>query len=323
MFHLPRAIARCLPVSARWLGLLCGLALTGVLSAGPIAVPNASFELPVTFFATPNLDSWQRTPQPSNWDTNASGPWENLIGVFKNTPAGAFDHIDNCHSNQAMWLFANPDAGIFQDYDTLDYNDPAPTHAFDAVYSVGSAYQLTVGLLVGGKGSGGGITPGATIKFALYYRDAASNRVTVAATTITNQLDVFTNSTHLLDFSVKTPVVRANDAWAGQHIGISLISTSDPNLNAEGYWDLDNVRLNSILAPSLLNPVRTNNQFAFTLQSEPGMIVEVLAATDAALTTANWTSLGLVTNVTGTIPFIDTTANFDQRFYQARQMAPP
>ena len=320
MFKFSRASARRAFVSVRWLGLLCGLPLAGLLHAGPIFVPNASFESPTTIFATPNLDSWQRTPEPSNWDTNTSGPWENLIGVFKNTPPGAFDHIDNCHSNQAMWLFANPGAGIFQDYDTVDWNDPAPTHAFAALYSVGHAYQLTVGLLVGGKGSGGGVTPGATMEFSLYYRDALSNRVMVATTTITNQLDVFTNSTHLLDFSVTTPVVRANDAWAGQYIGIALISTADTNLNAEGYWDLDHVRLTSRLAPSLRNPIRTNNQFAFTLQSEPGMVVEVLAATNATLAAVNWTSLGTITNLTGTIPFVDTSPNFDQRFYQARQL---
>ena len=110
------------------------------------------------------------------------------------------------------------------------------------------------------------------------------------------------------------------DAWAGQHIGISLLSTSRTNLNAEGYWDLDNVRLTSTLAPTLLNPARTNNQFQFTLQSEPGMILEILAATNAALPALNWSSLGIVTNTTGTIPFIDTAANFDQRFYRARQL---
>jgi hypothetical protein len=83
------------------------------------------------------------------------------------------------------------------------------------------------------------------------------------------------------------------------------------------------VRLISILAPSLLNPIRTNNHFVFSLQSEPGMIVEILAATNVTLPTVNWTSLQTITNLTGTIPFIDTTANFDQRFYQARQASSP
>lgn len=321
MFKLHRALARRLiPTAGRWLGLFFLFPAASLLPAGPIAIPNASFETPTTVFITLNLDSWQRTPQPGDWDTNTSGDWSTMVGFFKNTPIGAFDHIDNCHSNQAMWLFANPDAGIFQDYHSVDWNDPAPTHAFDARYSIGHSYQLAVGLLVGGKGSGGGVTPGATVEFSLYYRDANGNRVTVAATTITNSLDVFTNSSHLLDFSVAVPVVRATDTWAGQHIGILLLSTSDPALNAEGYWDLDHVRLTSTLAPSLLNPVRTNNQFQFTLQSEPGMIVEILAATNAALPASNWISLGTLTNTTGTIPFIDTAVNFDQRFYQARQL---
>ena len=289
------------------------------VQAGPITVPNHSFESPTTFFVTLNLDGWQRTPEPAWWNTNTSGGWDTLIGFFKNTAPGAFDHIDNCHGNQAMWLFAQPEAGLFQDYDSMDWDDAVPTHAFDARFEVGKSYQMTVGLLVGGMGSGGGVQPGATVDFSLYYRDAASNRVTVATTTITNSPLVFSNSTHLLDFSVAVPTVRAGDAWAGQHIGILLLSTVTTNL-VGGYWDLDNIRLTSTLAPTLLNPTRTSNQFQFTVQSEPGMILEILATTNATLPALNWTSLGTLTNTTGTIPFIDTSANFDQRFYQARQL---
>lgn len=289
------------------------------VQAGPITVPNHSFESPTTFFVTLNLDGWQRTPEPTWWNTNTSGGWDTLIGFFKNTAPGAFDHIDNCHGNQAMWLFAQPEAGLFQDYDSMDWNDAAPTHAFDARFEVGKSYQMTVGLLVGGMGSGGGVQPGATVNFSLYYRDAASNRVTVATTTITNSPLVFSNSTHLLDFSVAVPTVHAGDAWAGQQIGILLLSTVTTNL-VGGYWDLDNIRLTSTLAPTLLNPTRTSNEFQFTVHSEPGMILEILATTNATLPALNWTSLGTLTNTTGTIPFIDTSANFDQRFYQARQL---
>jgi len=295
------------------------LVMAGSVQAGPFTVPNGSFESPATFFVTLNLDGWQRTPEPTWWDTNTSGGWDTLVGFFKNTPSGNFDHIDNCHSNQAMWLFVQPEAGLFQDYDSLDWNDTTPTHAFNARFEVGRSYRMTVGLLVGGMGSGGGIQPGATVDFSLYYRDAASNRVTVATTTITNSSLVFSNSTHLLDFSVDVPTVRAGDAWAGQHIGILLLSTVATNL-VGGYWDLDNVRLTSTLTPTLLNPVRTNSQFQFTVQSEPGMILEILAATNASLPTLNWTSLGTLTNTTGTIPFIDTSVSFDQRFYQVRQV---
>jgi hypothetical protein len=113
------------------------------------------------------------------------------------------------------------------------------------------------------------------------------------------------------------PTVKAGDPWAGKNIGVMILSTVSQEL-AGGYWDLENVRLSSILAPTLLNPVYTNQQFQFTVQSEPGLLVEILASNQAGLPVTNWTSLGTVTNVTGSVPFIDTSSNFDQRFYQAR-----
>jgi len=301
---------------AGWMGLL---GLAGSLQAAPIAVPNGSFESPATFFVSLNIDSWQKTPQPGGWDTNASGEWSNLMGIFKNTAPGSLDHITNCDGNQAMWLFARPEAGLFQDHDSVAWNDPSPSHGFDVRFEIGRSYQLKVGLLVGGMGNGGGIQPGATLDLVLYYRDADSNRVSVATTTITNSLSVFSNSTQLLDVAVDVPTVRAGDPCAGQHLGILFLSTVTPELEG-GYWDLDNVRLSSILAPTLSNPVRANGQFRFTLLSEPGLAYEVLARSDLTLSGADWTSLGLLTNVTGTVPFVDTNANFDQRFYQARQL---
>ncbi len=314
--HAP-ALLLWLSLRVQLYALLCvSLLLGGSGRAAEIPVPNGSFETPATFFVSLNIDNWQRTPQPGWWDTNTSGDWSTLIGIFKNTAAGNFDHIDNCHSNQAAWLFAQPEVGVFQDYDSVDWNDATPTHAFDARFEVGKAYRLSVGLLVGGKGSGGGVTPGSTVNFSLYFRDANSNRVTVAATSITNSLEVFTNSTQLFDFFVDVPTVQTGDVWAGQPIGIFLLSTAA--LSDEGYWDIDNVRLISLLAPVFLNPARANGQFQFTLQSEPGMAVEILASPNATLPVADWSRLMTVTNVTGTIPLVDTNANFDQRFYQAR-----
>lgn len=291
------------------------LVRSGALMAGPITVPNASFETPGTFFVSLIFDSWQRLPQPVWWDENASGPWTNLTGIFKNTAPGSADHIENCDGNQAAWLFANPDAGLFQDYDSVDWDDPAPTHAFDAMFEAGKSYRLTVGVIGGGYG----MLPGTPLEAGVYYRDAASNKLIVAAITITYASDYFSNRTQLVDFAVTTPVVQAGDPWAGQHIGIQFRSTASLELGA-GYWDLDNVRLASILAPTLANPVRTNGQFQFMLQGEPGCLVELLASTNLALPVANWTSLGTLTNSTGSTPFIDTSANFDQRFYQARQL---
>ena len=106
---------------------------------------------------------------------------------------------------------------------------------------------------------------------------------------------------------------------AGRNIGIQFLSTVTPEMEG-GYWDLDNVRLTStsVSAPTLSNPIHSGSQFQFTLQSEPGTVLEILASTNLVMSVSQWSSLGVVTNVTGSIPFIDTSANFDQRFYQAR-----
>jgi len=295
------------------------LARSGALQAGPISVPNASFESPTVFFSISTVfDSWQRTPQPAGWEEDVSGPWTNLTGIFKNTAPGNSDHIDNCDGNQAAWLFANPDVGLFQDYDSMDWDDPSPTHAFEAKFEAGKSYHLTVGLIVG-TSAGLPMQEGVTLALGLYYRDTSSNRIAVATTVVTNSSAVFTNGNHFLDFEVNLPTVKADDVWAGQQIGIQILSTVSPEL-AGGYWDLDHVRLTSILAPTFVNPSHTNGQFQFTIQSEPGLAFEMSASPNLTLPALNWTSLGFVTNVTGTIPFIDTSANFDQRFYQARQL---
>ncbi len=287
----------------------------GMLPAGPILLPNASFESPATPFVSLNFDSWQRTPQPAGWDENASGPWNNLTGIFKNTSPGSPDHIANCDGNQAAWLFANPGAGIFQDYDSMDWNDSQPTHAFDAKFEVGKSYRLSLGVIGGGYN----MPAGSPLEASLYYRDAASNKVIVAAATIIYVPAQFTSRTQLVYFEASTPVVRMEDSWAGKQIGVQLLSTVSPEL-AGGYWDLDNIRLSSTLAPAISGSVVTNGQFQFTLQSESGVALEILASTNPALPPSNWTSLGTLTNETGITTFVDTAGNFDQRFYQVRQM---
>ena len=113
--------------------------------------------------------------------------------------------------------------------------------------------------------------------------------------------------------------MEASDPWAGQHIGVQILSSVSPGLEG-GYWDLDNVRLVSTLTPALLAPGRTNGQFSCTLQSEPGLRFEMLASTNLTLPTSNWTSLGTLTNVNGTVPFFDTATNLTRRFYRARQL---
>jgi len=61
---------------------------------------------------------------------------------------------------------------------------------------------------------------------------------------------------------------------------------------------------------------RTNGQFGFTLQGQVGGRFEIQASTNLV----NWTNLATLTNVTGTIPFLDPATNFNRRFYRAHQL---
>jgi hypothetical protein len=287
-------------------GLLALAAFRG-LSTETILVPNGSFETPTTTYASPFMDFWQKTAKP-DWYDEGGGAflWTQLTGEFTNTPPLAFNHIDNCDGGQAAWMFVIPEVAIFQDYDY-------PTnHAFNATYEIGKSYHLTVGII----GTGGGMMVGATFELSLYYRDAASNMVVIAATSVTNSPTIFSNNTHFIDFHADSAFVNATDPWAGQHVGVRLLSSiTDTNLEG-GYWDLDNVRLTTTRAPALSNPVWTNGQLSFILQSEPGTTLEIEKSTYFGV--QPWSSLGFVTNDSGTTPFTDTNAMSGQAFYRSR-----
>jgi hypothetical protein len=290
--------------------ILCLLAFTAFRTsfAETIPVPNGSFESPTATFPSPLMDSWQKTPKPDWYDEGGGAfQWTQLTGQFINTAPGASDHIDNCDGTQAAWMFVIPEVAIFQDYDF------PTTHAFNAIYAVGKSYHLTVGVI----GTGGTMQIGATFELALYYRDSASNMVVIAATSVTNVPSVFSNNTHFIDFHADSAFVKTTDAWAGQHIGVRLLSSiTDTNLEG-GYWDLDNVRLTASRATALSNPVWTNGQFSFILQSEPGMTFEIQKSTNLD-TDQIWSSAGFLTNDLGTISFTDTNATFGQSYYRAR-----
>jgi len=253
------------------------------------------------------MDSWQKTPKPDWYDESGNFFWTQLTGEFKNLPPGAANYIDNCDGAQAAWMFVIPEVAIFQDYDF-------PTnHAFNAIYEVGKSYRLTVGII----GTGGTMQIGATFELALYYRDAASNMVVVAVTSVTSVETVFSNNTHFIDFYADSGFVKTSDPWAGQHIGVRLLSSiTDTNLEG-GYWDLDNVRLTASRAPTLSNPVWTNGQLSFIVQSEPAMTLEIQKSTNLE-SAQTWSTAGFVTNDLGTVSFTDTNATPGQSYYRAR-----
>ena len=274
---------------------------------------NSSFESPETDFAHPAMDGWQKAPKPFWYDESGGFFWEQLMGQFLNPALGATNRTDNMDGKQAAWLFAVPEVAIFQDYLSLIGTNSTPTHDFNATFDVGKSYILTVAL----NGGGGGMTNGATLELSVYYLDAASNRVTVAATTVTNTPALFqADRKHFTDFSVEVPTVTGREPWSGRRMGVKIASTVSPDM-AGGFWDLDNVRLRVIEDPVLLNPKVTSGQFGFTLQSALGQF-EVLAGTNLALPFAQWESLGRFTNVTGSLSVTDTNTSLGQRFYQVR-----
>jgi len=281
-----------------------------------IAVPNFSFESVATQFADPRIDSWQKPPQPVTFDTNLFGAWDNLAGVFLNPPPTNAGYIDNADGQQLAYLFAYPQMAIFQDYSSIDWSNSTPTHAFNAKFTAGKGYVLTVGLTSSTQEP---LNDGSTLLLSLYYRDSSSSTVSVAVTTVTYQTNVFTNLTHLLDFQVTIPVVRPTDPWAGQNIGIMFESIVAPNLIG-GVWDLDNVRLSEMVPTALTEPRVVNQQMIFTLLSEPGLAFELQSSTNLAQTVGTWVSVGSLTNLTGATSLTNTAADANQRFYRARAL---
>ncbi len=218
--------------------------------AGDILIPNGSFESQVAPqvypYVTTQIDSWQKAAKPAWFDETAYGLlWDQTAGLFQNTPVGSGNHIDNMAGNQGVYFLAFPQVALFQDYNTTDWSQSTPSHGFNATFQVGMSYKLTVGVL----GGGGGMPEGTTMLLGLYYRDGGNNMVMVGTTPITYTAAGFPTMTHFVDYEVNVPTVAAGDAWAGQNIGIQLLTTSG---NGSGYWDLDNVRLTAVPEPSSL-----------------------------------------------------------------------
>jgi hypothetical protein len=228
-------------------GLATWLAGSGALQAQPINVPNYSFEsqsaVGYPFGTNPNLDSWQKIPEPGYFASVSGGqiPWIGTAGAFiDNNPYG------NRLGTQAGYILAFPQVTLLQDYDT------SPTHDFNATFEIGKAYNLTIGIF--GKGSSAPIAPGSTLELSLYYRDGSGDKVTVGSTVVTYSPAAFpiTPNLDFVDYQVSVPTVLAGDAWAGQHIGIQLESTIPIELTTGGNWDFDNVRLTAVPEPASL-----------------------------------------------------------------------
>jgi hypothetical protein len=207
----------------------------GSVLAAAIPVPNASFESPVPPFGIGfDIDSWEKEPNPGYFVDTPQLTWYQTVGNFYDTnPYGFGFH--------AAYILSLPGAGIFQDYDSMDWNDPAPSHGFDAVFEVGKAYDFTVGVYGKSRTPGSGMQNSILI-LSLFYRDGLGDRITIDSTMILFTPQQFPNVAplSLIDFAVSIPEVLATDAWAGEKIGISIQAFQG---TGDGYWDIDNVRL--------------------------------------------------------------------------------
>jgi hypothetical protein len=269
-----------------------------------IEIPNGSFESPETPFVDIQVDSWQKNPKPNWYDESDGFLWIQLAGVFLNTAADSPDHIDNMHGNQALFLFSVPQVGLFQDIDSNE-----------AKYEVGKTYRLNLSVI----GGGGAMPAGASLQISLYYRDDENNAINISTLDLVHSLDIYPVTTHFVDHDLLMPRVKATDPWANRAIGIRILTTVSPDL-AGGFWDIDNIRLNSISDPILQNAAWNDGIFQMTIEGEAGYEYEVLTSSDPSQPISDWSSLGTVFNETGTVDFIDENANSSPRFYIARQV---
>lgn len=199
-----------------------------------LMVPNGSFEKPATPFVSLLFESWQRTPKPAGYVEEGGFQWNQLTGIFVNTAPGAADHIGNLDGRQAAWLFAVPEAGLFQPVLTSD-------GSAGAVFEAGRAYRLSLDVM----GAGGNMLDGAPLEVSLYWTDGAGQRVPMATLGITNNAAVFGARDRVLPFQLTSAVVKPTDPWASKAMGIQVVSRVSA-ADQGGYWDIDRVRVQAI-----------------------------------------------------------------------------
>jgi hypothetical protein len=267
---------RVLRASGR-VGVLASVLAPLQAATEPLVVPNGSFELPATPFVSLLIDGWQRTPKPAWYVEDGGFQWNQLTGIFVNTAPGAADHLESLDGRQAAWLFAVPEAGLFQPIRNAAGTAPA-------VYEAGRSYRITFDAV----GGGGNMLEGVTLEAGLIRWDSASNRVWVASTVVTNSPALFDPRTYLRTFSLKTPVLAPADPAVGAVIGVQVVSTVSAAAQG-GYWDVDRVRVEALTPtqPELTHALEAG-QLRLGWRSEIGVRYRVRRSGDLR----GWTVLG-------------------------------
>ena len=197
------------------------LALGLFASVASVPIGNPSFELPSTTFVNPQIDRWNKTPQPDWFQPQNGITWDQLSGVFANTAPGSPGHIINMDGNQAAYLISLPQAGI--------------TQILPGKFEAGVQYTASFGVIAGGN-----ITEGTSLLVALFYLDDAGAPVTVASKVVIYSPAAFPNSTQFQTQQAASPLLKSGDAAVGRNIGIQIVGTAGDGF---GYWDIDDVRI--------------------------------------------------------------------------------
>jgi len=239
--------------SFRFLAAATALALVSTASvlAAPIAVPNGSFEsqsgVGQPFGVNVLLDSWEKPANPGYPEGPDAGRpgvpfyWIQTAGAFIGTSPNSANPYTNLQGTQAAYLLSLPGTGIFQDAASTDWS--GGTTGLNATFDIGTSYTLTIGFF--GKGM---VNNFSSLLLSFYYRDAGIPVTIGTPTTVTYNTTTFNPAGPftLVDYSVSVPTVQSGDAWAGKNIGIRVATGSS---DGNGYWDMDNVRLEATPVP--------------------------------------------------------------------------
>jgi hypothetical protein len=180
-------------------------------SASALNVPNPSFESPYVGLGGAQVAI-------AVWSINGTA------GVAGNGWSGGQINLLNSDGDQIAWMNTEVNTSISQ--------------LLNETYSVGSSYQLTLGLA---RAAWNPPNDDDQIQIQFFY-SAAGNPVIGSTTATGSELNP-SNSNYLIDYTVDLPQVTASDIYAGMQIGIRIISSFEGIGGGSGDWVIDNVRL--------------------------------------------------------------------------------
>jgi hypothetical protein len=258
--------------------LSLSLMLIAVVSADPIAIPNFSFESPTVSRNVKN--PFGALPLIAEWDETGVGPGDEFnqnTGVFLNTDVGEPDHIVNAEQDQLAFLSSLTGNAVRQELP--DVYVPGRTYTF----TVGVAKSLTLPV-------------GATeqLEVALYSLSGGVEQAIVSTFVSGSQV----TSTSLLDVTVTSPEVEAGHTWAGKPVGLLIRpSIADPDdEDGEGFWDVDNARL------EVVPPIVTLDDERFLPDAWLARVVACRRRNAILKNSIAWTSTGIQTSICSTMP---------------------